>query len=68
MAAIPGVSGVSKGCGGRSIFITPFETPHVKVRPKFEFCQYHRPIGQLTANTRATAGTGYACLENLVPR
>ena len=46
------VSGVSKGCGGRSIFTTPFETPHVKAPPKFEFRQYHRLPRQ--SSTRPT--------------
>jgi hypothetical protein len=59
MAAIPGSLAVSKGRRGGSIFDTPFETRHVKAPPEFELREYHRPIGQLTANTWATAGTGY---------
>ncbi|MFZ0337163.1 MAG: hypothetical protein WAL45_03965, partial [Terracidiphilus sp.] len=59
---------VSKGRRGDSIFDIPFETRRLKAPPKFQLRKYHRPIGQLKANTSATVGAGYACLENLVPR
>jgi hypothetical protein len=62
------VLAVLKGRRGGSIFDTPFETQHVKAPPEFQLRKYHRPIGQLKANTSATAGAGYTCLENLVLR
>ena len=59
---------VSKGYSGSSIFDTPFDTRPVKIRIDFGFPEYPRPTGQLKANTWATAGTGYASVEDLVRR
>jgi len=61
-------SAISKGGSGSSIFDTPFETRPVKIRIDFGFPEYPRPTGQLKANTWATAGTGYARVEDLVLR
>jgi|SRR5580658_9287962 hypothetical protein len=36
------VLAVSKGCGGRSIFTTPFETGLLSTLPVFELWEYHR--------------------------